>query len=657
MAISGFPDAATTGVPSGVTLTASGGLVINTPGAVIEGLAISGMVTINADNVTLKNCTITSGSWAVVNITSGSTGVVVQDCEINGLNAEGVRGISGQGTFLRNDIHNTEDGIYLTGSNTLIQDNYIHDLQSDWSGPHYDGIATDGGVSNITIRHNTIINPHGQTSALMLSNYFGSVTNVVVDNNWLEGGGYTVYSDGQFKNGTISGVSFTNNYLVKGQYGYSSINNNTPVWEGNIQYTGQPVDTGGNFKAPTIGAISDDSGAAGDGITNDNTLTLTGTAAANSSVKVYDGGTLLGTVSAGSSGTWSFNTAVLQDGGHSFTATATSGSTTSAASAPKSVTVDTVAPNAPTIASFSSDTGAVGDGITSDNTLTLTGTAAANSSVKVYDGGTLLGTVSASNSGTWSFNTAALANGSHSFTAKAADVAGNTSGASAALAVTVTPPDAQTPSTPPSTATGFPDAKSTGLPDGVTLTASGDINVTKAGTVINALDVKGTIWIMADNVTIQNSRITSTDWTGIWIKPGITGTVVKDNEILNVGSSKDGANGIFGSGTFLRNDIHDVENGINVSGASLIQDNYIHDMHAPNVRVGTVWGGPHYDGIEINGGVSDVVIRHNTIINDNGQTSAVMINNDFGPVSNIKVDGNFLAGGLHPLLRRQFQQH
>ncbi|KQV34914.1 hypothetical protein ASC96_30065 [Rhizobium sp. Root1204] len=195
------------------------------------------------------------------------------------------------------------------------------------------------------------------------------------------------------------------------------------------------------------------------------------------------------------------------------------------------------------------------------------------------------------------------------------------------------------------TLAGFPNATNTGLPDGVILTPSGDVNVTKAGTVINALDVKGTIWVMAPNVTIQNSRITSTDWTGIWIKPGITGTIVKDNEILNVGSSKDGANGIFGSGTFLRNDIHDVENGINVTGASLIQDNYIHDMNAPNVRAGTVWGGPHYDGIEINGGVSGVDIRHNTIINDNGQTSAVMINNDFGPVSDIQIDGNYLAGG------------
>jgi serralysin len=237
LVISGFPDATTTGAPAGVALTPSGGLTINTPGVVIEGLDIQGMVTINANNVTLKNSKVAAGGWAVINITSGRRGVVIQDCEINGLSAEGVRGISGQGTFLRNNIHHTEDGIYLSGSDisfTLIQDNYIHDLQSNWSGPHYDGIATDGHVSNVTIRHNTVINSHNQTSAVMLSNYFGSVMNVTVDNNWLEGGGYTVYSDGQFNGGTISGVSFTNNYLVKGQYGYVSIRNNTPVWQGNV---------------------------------------------------------------------------------------------------------------------------------------------------------------------------------------------------------------------------------------------------------------------------------------------------------------------------------------------------------------------------------------------------------------------------------------
>ena len=81
----------------------------------MKALILRGMVTINADNVTLKNCTISASSWAVINITSGSTGVVIQDCEINGLNAEGVRGISvaDRRTFLRNDIHNVEDGVYV----------------------------------------------------------------------------------------------------------------------------------------------------------------------------------------------------------------------------------------------------------------------------------------------------------------------------------------------------------------------------------------------------------------------------------------------------------------------------------------------------------------------------------------------------------------
>ena len=50
----------------------------------------------------------------------------------------------------------------------------------------------------------------------------------------------------------------------------------------------------------------------------------------------------------------------------------------------------------------------VGDGITNDNTLTLTGTAEANSTVKVYDGATLLGSATADGTGAWSYTTAAL---------------------------------------------------------------------------------------------------------------------------------------------------------------------------------------------------------------------------------------------------------
>ena len=102
---------------------------------------------------------------------------------------------------------------------------------------------------------------------------------------------------------------------------------------------------------------------------------------------------------------------------------------TSAASSALNVTIDTTAPITPAIAAFSTDSGIVGDHITNDNTLTLAGSTEAGSVVKVYDGATLLGSATADGSGNWSYTTAALANGAHSLTATATDVAGNTSAA------------------------------------------------------------------------------------------------------------------------------------------------------------------------------------------------------------------------------------
>ena len=231
--------------------------------------------------------------------------------------------------------------------------------------------------------------------------------------------------------------------------------------------------------APSIASFSTDSGTVGDGITNDNTLTLTGTAEANATVKVFDGATLLGSAVANGSGAWSYTTAALANGAHSLTATATDAAgNTGAASAALSVTIDTTAPVAPSITSFSTDSGTVGDGITNDNTLTLTGTAEANATVKVFDGATLLGSAVANGSGAWSYTTAALANGAHSLTATATDAAGNTGAASAALSVTI---DTTAP-VAPSITSFSPDTGTVG--DGITtanvltLTGTAEANAT-----------------------------------------------------------------------------------------------------------------------------------------------------------------------------------
>ena len=69
--------------------------------------------------------------------------------------------------------------------------------------------------------------------------------------------------------------------------------------------------------------------------------------------------------------------------------------------------------------------------------LRLTGTAEANSTVKIYDGATLLGNAATNGNGIWSYSTGTLADEVHEFTATAADAAGNTSTASSTLNVTV----------------------------------------------------------------------------------------------------------------------------------------------------------------------------------------------------------------------------
>ena len=120
---------------------------------------------------------------------------------------------------------------------------------------------------------------------------------------------------------------------------------------------------------------------------------------------------------------------------------------------PVTGTPDTTAPAAPKIVAFTPDTGAVGDKITTASVLTLSGTAEAGSTVKLLDGATEIGTAKANANGAWSVATSQLSGGTHNFTAKATDAAGNVSSASSALSLRVdaatSPPVTSPPVTSP----------------------------------------------------------------------------------------------------------------------------------------------------------------------------------------------------------------
>ncbi|MFY8297651.1 tandem-95 repeat protein [Pseudoalteromonas sp. SS15] len=117
---------------------------------------------------------------------------------------------------------------------------------------------------------------------------------------------------------------------------------------------------------------------------------------------------------------------------------------------------DDVAPNAPSTPDLDtgSDTGASStDNITSDTTLTLSGTAESGSTVKLYSdqvggGATVIGSATATG-GNWQITTSALASGvSHAISATATDSANNVSSSSAALSVTIDNTSPTSPSTP-----------------------------------------------------------------------------------------------------------------------------------------------------------------------------------------------------------------
>ena len=177
----------------------------------------------------------------------------------------------------------------------------------------------------------------------------------------------------------------------------------------------------------TPSSVTQDTGVAGDQITGDNTLTVTGTAEPGSTVKVYDGSTVVGTAVANSSGNYTVTTSVLADGSHALSLTATDGSgNQSSATSIGTWVIDTSSPAAPPApASVGDDTGVAGDKITRDKTLTITGTAEPNSTVTVYANGVAVGSAVANGSGSYSVTTSALAEGNAYLTITARDTAGN----------------------------------------------------------------------------------------------------------------------------------------------------------------------------------------------------------------------------------------
>jgi hypothetical protein len=228
------PGLLNTGVRGAYTgLTASGPLTVSTPGAVIDGLDITGTLTIAAHNVTVQNSRVraikNAGSYAVAwSNVSGvpPTGLQIIDTEIDGNGTDGgdvgpypsgwalsasIQPGIGY-ALLRCDIHSMTDGVKPqdnpAGSSILIDRCWIHDLTTYYSSAgaitHNDILQIAGsGAHDVTVRRCLLdgyrvgdpnIESRYASSSLMQWGSFpgnaGVLADILIEDNWIDGGGF-----------------------------------------------------------------------------------------------------------------------------------------------------------------------------------------------------------------------------------------------------------------------------------------------------------------------------------------------------------------------------------------------------------------------------------------------------------------------------------
>ncbi len=179
---------------------------------------------------------------------------------------------------------------------------------------------------------------------------------------------------------------------------------------------------------PQTVQLVQDSGLAGDLLTNDGHVS--GTALALAGISITEGGIEVASTTADASGAWSLDLSALAQGSHSLTVSQTDAQGASSGIA-FSFTLDTLAP----AVAITSPGGTVGVAAQ-----TITGTAEAGATVQLYEGLVAVGAATiAGADGTWSVGVTLTA-GAHTLAAQAIDAAGNAALGASSLSVTFVPP-------------------------------------------------------------------------------------------------------------------------------------------------------------------------------------------------------------------------
>jgi hypothetical protein len=194
---------------------------------------------------------------------------------------------------------------------------------------------------------------------------------------------------------------------------------------------------------------------------------------------------------------------------------------------------------------------------------------------------------------------------------------------------------------------GFPNASTTGLSNPSILTKhDGGMTITEDNTVLENMEIHGTIRIEANNVVMRNVWVYSTGFWTIRVDSG--SLLIEHSEIGH--ADYPGERGIGGeniTGRYL--DIHHSEDGIKLDTNNLYEYIYVHDLD-------TNAGGPHADAIQADGGAQNAVVRHATLDSTGPLglgNAAIILKSDLGSIDNILIEDAYLNGGNYTFYSRE----
>lgn len=226
----GYPDPAYHDVgalAACASLTPSEGVVMDARGGRVENLNIDGGIYIGAENVTVRNdCIDYDGGGelngeAMIRITAEGASATISHITAQGKNATtesvqlGITNDSNQAGVTVSDAYVINCGECIHGALELTN-SYI-DSSAQITGEHVEDWYFN--EATIVARHNTLINPEGQTATIFGDTGDGAggpaANHLTVENNLLAGGGYSIYPDANSTEVGTSTMRIRHNHFAR----------------------------------------------------------------------------------------------------------------------------------------------------------------------------------------------------------------------------------------------------------------------------------------------------------------------------------------------------------------------------------------------------------------------------------------------------------